>query len=100
MDDSFSTVVKCIKQKDGIEFLTHENETPIEIHHWLLVFYAEDTVDISMMCCWVRKSMASGRNLDLNDPHILEDQSVQFMIWTSKMTTNSLKKINKLLKQS
>jgi hypothetical protein len=42
MDDSFSTVSKCIKQRAVVEFLTRENGTPTGIHWWLLAFYDED----------------------------------------------------------
>jgi hypothetical protein len=66
-DGSFSTVSKCITQPTVIEFLTHENETPIEIHRRLLAFYGEDTVDISTVHRLVRKSRDSGRNVDVND---------------------------------
>lgn len=63
---TFSTTIKNIKQRAVIEFLTHENETHFGIHHQLLAFYGEDTVDI-IVCHWVRKSRDSGRNLDLYD---------------------------------
>jgi hypothetical protein len=46
MDDSFSTLSKCIKYGAVIEFLTHENETPMEIHQQLLSFYGKDTVSL------------------------------------------------------
>ena len=44
----------------------HENEAPIGIHCQLLAFYGEDTVNISTVHHWVRKSRDSGGNLDLN----------------------------------
>jgi len=45
----------------------HKNETPIEIHQWLLAVCGEDTLDISTVLCWVRKLRDSGRNLDLKN---------------------------------
>jgi hypothetical protein len=48
MGDLFQTIPKHIKQWTVTEFLTHESETPIEIHQWLLAFYGENTVGISM----------------------------------------------------
>jgi hypothetical protein len=67
MDDSFSTVSKHIKQRAVIEFLTHEKETPIEIHRRLLAFYGEEAVDISTVRRWLIKSRDTGRNVDVND---------------------------------
>ena len=66
IDDSFSIMLKHITQWAVIEFWTHKNETPIKIHWQLLVFYGEDTVDISTVHHWVRKSWDSGGNLELN----------------------------------
>jgi GH43 family beta-xylosidase len=66
MGGSFSTLSKHIKQWAVIDFLMHENETSIEIHEWLLVYYGEDTVDMSTVHCWIRKSRDS-RNLDMNN---------------------------------
>jgi hypothetical protein len=51
----------------GYWVVTHENETPIEIHRKLFAFHGEDTVNVSTMCCWVRKSEDSGGNFDPND---------------------------------
>jgi hypothetical protein len=48
MDDLYQTTSKHIKQWAVLEFLTHENETPIKIHQWFLAFYGEDTVGISV----------------------------------------------------
>ena len=67
LNDLFSALSKCIKQHDDIEFFTHENETLIEIHRWLLAYYGEDTVDISTVHQWVWKSWDNGGNLDMND---------------------------------
>lgn len=51
-----------------IELLIHENEAPIRIHlELLMAFYGEDDVNISTVPQWVRKSLGSDRNLDLND---------------------------------
>jgi hypothetical protein len=47
--------MKCIKQQAVIEFLMHENETPVGIHQHLLAFHGADTVNISTVCHWVRK---------------------------------------------
>jgi hypothetical protein len=49
MDDSFSTMSKCIKQQGVTKFVMHKNETPTEIHRQLWDFYGEDTVDINTM---------------------------------------------------
>ena len=49
LNDLFSTVSKGIKQQDDIEFLMRENETLIAVHRWLLTYYGEDTVDISIV---------------------------------------------------
>jgi hypothetical protein len=67
MDDSFSAVSKCIKQRAVIEFLTREYETPTGIHRRLLTFFGEDTVDISTVRRWVIKSRDSDGNLDLHN---------------------------------
>ena len=67
MDAPFSSVSSRIKQRAVIEFLTQENEAPVEIHRRLLAVYDEDTVDISTVRRWVRKSKASGGNLDVSD---------------------------------
>jgi hypothetical protein len=56
-----------IKEQAVTEFFMHGNGTPIKIHRWLLAYYGEDTVDISTVHCWIRKSRYSGRHLDLND---------------------------------
>jgi len=65
MDEPFSSVSSRIKQRAVIEFLTHENEAPVEIHRRLLAVYDEQTVDISTVRRWVRKSKASGGKLDV-----------------------------------
>jgi transposase len=49
------------------QFLKCKNKTLIGIHWQLLAVYAEDTVAISTVLQWVRKSRDSGRNLDLNN---------------------------------
>ena len=67
MGGSFSTVSKHIKQWTVIDFLMHENETSIEIHEWLLAYYGEDTVDMSTVYFWVRKSRDSSGNMDMNN---------------------------------
>ena len=60
MDDLFQTMSKHIKQWAVFEFLTHENETPIEIHWWLLAFYGEDIVGISMCITgWENQGIAA-----------------------------------------
>jgi hypothetical protein len=46
--------------------LTHKNDTPIGINQKLMAFYSEDKVNISTVCCWVRESRDSARNLDTN----------------------------------
>jgi hypothetical protein len=66
MDGLFSTVSRHIKQPAVIEFLTHENETPTEIHRRLLAFCGEDAADKSTVHHWVRSSSDSGRNEDVN----------------------------------
>jgi hypothetical protein len=63
MDNCFSVMSKNMKQRAVTEFFMHENETHFRIHHQLLAFYGEDTVDIAV-CQWVRKSRDRGRNLD------------------------------------
>jgi hypothetical protein len=45
----------------------HENETAIRMHLELLAFYGEDAVNISTVPQWMKKSLGSDRNLDLND---------------------------------
>lgn len=55
-----------IKHK-AVEFLTHKNETPMEIRWLLLAFYGKDRVDISTVRLWVRKSWESSGNPDLNE---------------------------------
>jgi hypothetical protein len=67
MNGLLSFTLKRVKQQAVIEFLTHKNQTAIEIHRQLLAFCGEDAVDISTVCHWVRKLRDSGRNLDLND---------------------------------
>jgi hypothetical protein len=67
MDGLASTMLKCIKQRAVIEFLTQENQIPIKIHRPLLAFYDEDTVDISTVHHWAIKSSDSGRNMVLNN---------------------------------
>jgi len=42
MDDLLSFVLKNIQQWAVIEFLTHENETPIGIHRKLLALHGEE----------------------------------------------------------
>jgi hypothetical protein len=61
--------------------LIHKNETPIKIHWQLLVFYGEDTVDISTVHHWVKKwsGMSVGATHNFNrqkyDKLIQENQS-------------------------
>ena len=43
-----------ITEQAVTESLSHENETPIEIHWLLLACYGEYTVDIGTVCCSVR----------------------------------------------
>jgi len=62
--------------------LTHKNETPIKIHWHLLVFYGEDTVDISTAHHCVKKwyGMSVGATHNFNgqkyDKLIQENQSI------------------------
>ena len=67
MGGSFSAVSKHIKQRAVIDFSMHENEISIEIHEWSLAYCDEDTVDMSTVHCWVRKSRDSSRNLETNN---------------------------------
>jgi hypothetical protein len=55
MDDTLSTMAKCIKEWAVTEFFTHKNGTPIKIHKLLLAYYDEDTVDISTVQYSIRK---------------------------------------------
>lgn len=32
-----------------------------------MAFYGKDKLNISTVCCWVRESRVSARNLDMND---------------------------------
>jgi len=63
MDDSLSLVTNCVTKGAVIEFLTHENETCMEIHQQLLALYGKDTVDIHTVHCWARKLRGIGRNV-------------------------------------
>jgi hypothetical protein len=47
--------------------LNARNETPIGINQKFLAVHGEDTVNLSTMRCWVRKSGDSGGSLDPND---------------------------------
>ena len=51
---SCSQPSNSIKEQAIIEFLSHENETPIEIHWRLLACYHEYIVDIGTVCCSLR----------------------------------------------
>jgi transposase len=50
-----------------VESLTHKNKTPTRIHPPLQAVYSEDTLHISTVHRWVRKSRDSGGNLYLNE---------------------------------
>jgi hypothetical protein len=97
MGGLFSTVSKRVKQRAVTEFLTHESETPIEIYKCFLAFYGEDTVDVSAVCHWVRKSRDSGRNVNVkNQPrsgrsdsstHYVNRQKVDELIHKNRRIT-------------
>jgi hypothetical protein len=67
MDYSLSAVSKQVKRQGVIEFLMHENETPIRIHWQRLDLYGEDAVNMNTVHRWVTKSRDSGGNFDLID---------------------------------
>jgi hypothetical protein len=70
----------------------YENAMPIGIHCHLLALYGEDTVDISTVHYWIRKSSNSGRNQDLK---LQSGRPVTAtLILTGKKLTKLLKKIN------
>lgn len=96
MDNSFSTVSKRIKQWAVIEFLTHENETPINTYQRLLAWRY---LVISIVCCWVRKSRDSGRNWDLNN-HVQCGRPVNAVLsLDSKSLTNLFSRIDIFLRK-
>jgi hypothetical protein len=94
MDGSFSTQLKYLKQQVVIEFLTHENQIPIQIYRRLLSFYGEDTVYIRTSRCWVRKLRHSGGNLDLNDQP-RSGRSVTATHYVNRQKVNKLIKKNR-----
>lgn len=51
---SHSQPSNSIKEQAVTEFLSQENETPIEIHRKLLACYGEYTVGRGTVCCSVR----------------------------------------------
>ena len=44
-----------LKQRNVIEFLNAEGETPIRIHKRLSIVYGDSTVDVSTVRRWVRR---------------------------------------------
>jgi hypothetical protein len=66
----------------------------IGIHCHVLAFYGENTVYISTVHCWVRKSSSCGGNLDLNNQLQSGRPVIATVIGTGKKLTNLLKKIN------
>jgi hypothetical protein len=69
-------------------------QCPIGIHCHVLAFYGEDTVYISTVHCWVRKSSNSGGNVDLNNQLQSGRPVSATVIGTGKKLTSLLKKIN------
>lgn len=96
MDNSFSTMTKHIEQWAVIQFLTHENETPINIYQRLLILRY---LVLSTVCCWVRKSRESGRNWDLNN-HVQCGRPVGTVLsLNSKSLTDLFNRINIFLRE-
>jgi hypothetical protein len=62
----------------------------------LAFFYDEDSVDVSTVHCWMRKSRDSGRNLDLND-QLLPGRPVTTTHNLNKQEVNELIQENEFL---
>ena len=80
--------------KQLLSFWYMKMQFQIGIHCHVLAFYGDDTVYISTVHCWVRKSSSSSRNLDLNNQQQSGRPVTATVIGTGKKLTSLLKKIN------